>query len=136
MSRASKMNNRKKEMLDLYVKKACNVSAVCSALGVTRKTFYDYVNSDPKFAELVEDAKESLIDNAESILQKKILNEDVTSLIFFLKTKGKNRGYTERTEVRNEIVESFDNRTAEEIQKELDDLRRDYERSSKRSKID
>jgi AcrR family transcriptional regulator len=101
MSKESKMDNRKKEILDLYVKKACNVSAVCTAVGISRKTFYDYVNSDEEFAELIEDAKETLLDNAESILHKKILSEDTVSLLFFLKTKGKQRGYTERTEIDN-----------------------------------
>ena len=93
------IQNRKKQILELYPKKACNVSAVCSAVGITRKTFYDYVNSDSDFKESIEESKEALLDNAESVLQRKIMGEDTISLIFFLKTKGKARGYTERTEI-------------------------------------
>jgi len=99
MSSKKAMQNRKKQILELYPKKACNVSAVCSAVGITRKTFYDYVNSDSDFKESIEESKEALLDNAESVLQKKIMGEDTISLIFFLKTKGKARGYTERTEI-------------------------------------
>ena len=99
MSSKKAIENRKQQILDLYSKKACNVSAVCSVVGITRKTFYDYINSDEEFKELIEEAREALLDNAESILQKKILSEDTTSLIFFLKTRGKSRGYTERTEI-------------------------------------
>jgi len=98
MSSKKVMQNRKKQILELYPKKACNVSAVCSAVGITRKTFYDYVNSDSDFKESIEESKEALLDNAESVLQKKIMGEDTISLIFFLKTKGRGRGYTERTE--------------------------------------
>ena len=99
MSSKKAIENRKKQILELYPKKACNVSAVCSAVGITRKTFYDYMNADDEFADSIEESKEALIDNAESILQKKILSEDTVSLIFFLKTRGKSRGYTERQEI-------------------------------------
>lgn len=99
MSSKKAIQNRKKQILELYPKKACNVSAVCSSVGITRKTFYDYVNSDSDFKEAIEESKEALLDNAESVLQKKIMGEDTISLIFFLKTKGKARGYTERTEI-------------------------------------
>lgn len=101
MSSKSVIANRKKKILELYSKKACNVSAVCSAVGISRKTFYDYMNTDAEFKEQIEEDKEAILDNAESILQKKIMGEDTTSLIFFLKTKGKTRGYYEKSERHN-----------------------------------
>ena len=47
---------------------------------------------------MIEDADESLLDFAESKLVEHINDGDITSLIFFLKTKGKKRGYVERSE--------------------------------------
>lgn len=47
---------------------------------------------------MLEEAEESVIDNAESKLLQHINDGDVTSLIFFLKTRGKKRGYIERVE--------------------------------------
>ena len=48
--------------------------------------------------DLLAEADESMLDFAESKLIEHINNNDITSLIFFLKTKGKKRGYVERTE--------------------------------------
>lgn len=42
---------------------------------------------------------ESVLDIAESKLIENIKDNDNTAIIFYLKTKGKNRGYVERTEV-------------------------------------
>ena len=40
-----------------------------------------------------------MLDNAESILYKKVLEGSTPELLFFLKTQGKRRGYVERSEV-------------------------------------
>ena len=48
--------------------------------------------------DLLAEADESMLDFAESKLIEHINNNDITSLIFFLKTKGKKRGYIERSE--------------------------------------
>lgn len=87
-----------KFLVDLYKKKGCNVSATCSAIGCTRWAFYKWKDKDPKLAQMLEEAYESIIDFAESKLVEHINEGDITSLIFFLKTKGKKRGYVEKTE--------------------------------------
>ena len=47
-----------------------------------------------------------MIDLAESKLMENIEDNDNTSIIFFLKTKGKKRGYIEKQEV--EVQKPFD----------------------------
>ena len=86
------------KIAEIYKKKGCNITAACAALNITRQTFYTRKAKSKKLQELVEEADESLLDFAESKLVEHINNGDVTSLIFFLKTKGKKRGYVERTE--------------------------------------
>lgn len=86
------------KIAEVYKKKGCNITAACAALNITRQTFYTRKAKSKKLQELIEEADESLLDFAESKLVEHINNNDITSLIFFLKTKGKKRGYVERTE--------------------------------------
>ena len=87
-----------KRVVEAYNKKGCNISATCAALGISRQSFYNYKDSSEKLREQLEEADEARLDFAESKLMEHINDGDVTSLIFFLKTKGKARGYVERTE--------------------------------------
>ena len=83
---------------EVYKKKGCNVTATCAALNISRRTFYNKKEKSKTLQDLLAEADESMLDFAESKLIEHINNNDITSLIFFLKTKGKKRGYVERTE--------------------------------------
>lgn len=85
----------KKRLAEVYKKKACNVSATCTALGISRNTFYDWINKDHQLKEQIEEANEGLIDIVESKLLNQINENQLTAIIFFLKTKGQARGYVE-----------------------------------------
>lgn len=62
-------------------------------------TIYRYIDEFPDLKDVVEDERESLLDVAEKTLFDKAITErDTTSLIFLLKTQGRNRGYVERKE--------------------------------------
>ena len=86
------------QIVEVYLKKGCNVSATCTALGIARKTFYEWKNERPELSEKISDADEALIDFTESKLMNNIEQGDNTCIIFFLKTKGRKRGYIERME--------------------------------------
>ena len=77
------------------------VSQACNQVGVSRQTFYEWKRTDPEFAEEVEEVYETAIDFTESKMFKQIENGNPTMIIFFLKTRGKKRGYVETTEVIN-----------------------------------
>ena len=49
--------------------------------------------------EVLQSSRETMLDNAETALYDEALNGNTTALIFFLKTQGKSRGYTERQEL-------------------------------------
>ena len=76
-----------------------NVSMVARTLNVSRTTLYNYINSHATVKAKLDEAREKMIDNVESKLYSKALDGDTTSMIFFLKTQGKSRGYVERQEV-------------------------------------
>jgi len=64
--------------------------------GIHRNTVSKYIREFPSVAEAVEDARERLYDTVESKLYERIEAGDLTAIIFFLKTRCKHRGYTEK----------------------------------------
>jgi hypothetical protein len=97
--RRENREKRKKEFLEVFSTKANNVHLTCKAIGIERNTYYCWMREDEKFREQVEAMEESDIDAAETALKRQILDGNTTAIIFYLKTKGKSRGYVERQEV-------------------------------------
>ena len=60
---------------------------------------YQYLEKHPDLWETINEARETMLDNAESVLYQKVLAGSTPELLFFLKTQGKRRGYVERQEV-------------------------------------
>lgn len=89
------LTKTQKQFLDAFEKSAGNVSQAAKKAGIHRCTFYQWCDSSDIFKRAVEDIREGLIDYAESMLYKSIRDGNVSSLIFFLKTKGRSRGYVE-----------------------------------------
>ncbi|MBT6048491.1 MAG: hypothetical protein HOG49_16945 [Candidatus Scalindua sp.] len=102
------MKFSKEKTVEVFKKKGCNVSATCSALGISRNTFYKERKKNSDFKQELIDAEEAVIDNVETKLLSKINDGDTTCMIFFLKTKGKKRGYIERQEVEMDIDGTMD----------------------------
>ena len=75
------------------------IAPACRAISMTRQIYYKWLEDDPSFAEAVEAIRQEQIDTVESALLNKIEDGDTTAVIFYLKTKGKERGYSERTEL-------------------------------------
>ena len=73
-----------------------NVSRATEMVGIDRKTAYRWKESNSAFRQQWDDLHESLLDSWEECLYKNILKGDTASIIFALKTKGKERGYIER----------------------------------------
>lgn len=76
-----------------------NITSVATTLGVSRTTIYKMVEDYPTVRAALEEARETMLDNAESALYRNVIAGDNTAIIFFLKTQGKSRGYVERSEL-------------------------------------
>lgn len=98
-SNSLKTQHLKKSLLLALTKCNGNVSAACKAVKCDRTTFYAYYNKDKKFKTAVEEISNVALDVVEDALFKKIKKGDTIAIIFYLKTKGKARGYIERQEV-------------------------------------
>ena len=92
-------STRKKDLLDALERSLGIVSTACEKVGVDRKTHYNWLKDDPEYKAAVDQIQESVIDFAESHLYKLIKEGNPAANIFYLKTKGKNRGYIERQEI-------------------------------------
>lgn len=77
---------------------AGNVAYAAREMGVARSTLYRHINDSPTLQQALDDAREELVDIAESSLRKQILEGNTTAIIFTLKTLGKDRGYVERSQ--------------------------------------
>lgn len=75
------------------------VTTAASQVGISRNTHYTWMQEDPDYKAEVDAIADMAIDFAESSLQRQIQDGNTTATIFFLKTKGKERGYVERQEV-------------------------------------
>lgn len=102
MSKSNKTEQHKKAVLIALEKSLGVVTTACRSVGIGRTQFYDWCNEDEDFKKAVDDIDNIAIDFAESQLHKQIKGGNSTSTIFYLKTKGKKRGYIERTESVNE----------------------------------
>lgn len=75
------------------------VTVACKKAEIPRSTFYKWLNEDEDFAKEVKDIENIALDFAESQLHKQISENSTSATIFYLKTKGKKRGYIERQEI-------------------------------------
>ena len=92
------MAKDKDKFLEVFATKMGNVSKACEAAQISRQTFYDWMK-DNDFAGKVDEVKEGLLDFAEHQLLSNIKDGKTAEILFYLKTKGKKRGYIERQEV-------------------------------------
>ena len=92
------MAKDRSKFLEVYASKMGNVSKACKAANISRQTFYDWMK-DSDFAGQVDAVREGLLDFAEHQLLSNIRDGKTAEILFYLKTKGKKRGYIERQEV-------------------------------------
>jgi len=130
---------RKAQFLKAFPRKNYHISRTCTDVEISRRTYYDWMENDPDFKADIEALEEADIDDAEDSLRTLrkgipkrkadgtfdgwISKPDVTANIFYLKTKGRKRGYEETTKVKLEgnlnskftdmSEESLDNKIAE-----------------------
>jgi hypothetical protein len=107
----------KKKFLDIFEQSHGIILTACKSVSMSRQTYYNWLNSDEEFKLACEEIQEDAIDFVESKLFEKVngvttqsyntKGESViyeqppsdTAIIFFLKTRGKKRGYVERSEI-------------------------------------
>lgn len=77
------------------------VTTALNKLNLHRSTFYRWMQEDEEFAQQVKEIQDITLDFAEAQLFRQIKEGNTTATIFYLKTKGKERGYVEKQELQH-----------------------------------
>lgn len=114
-------NTLKKDMLAALTASRGIVTEACENAGISRTTHYKWYKEDAEYKAEVDAIQDVALDFAEGKLFERMngvlmgkkdkdggvdtyeLPPDNTSIIFYLKTKGKKRGYVERQEIQQEV---------------------------------
>ena len=99
MAKMNKTEQHKKAMLDALEKSLGIVTTACKKVGIGRTQYYQWLKDDSKFSLAVDDIQNIALDFAESKLHEQNGSGNTSATIFYLKTKGKKRGYIERSEL-------------------------------------
>jgi len=133
----NRTEHKKKAMLEALENSLGVVQEACVIAGISRTTYYNWVNNDPKFQDEVISIKDVALDLAESKLFELItgvfkensngkvytIPPNVAAIIFYLKTQGKKRGYIEKFQYQIEPVDKFADMTDEELEERLEAFR-------------
>tara|TARA_R100001082_G_C4239440_1_gene106703 strand:- start:161 stop:520 length:360 start_codon:yes stop_codon:yes gene_type:complete len=96
----NKSRHIKKETLLKALEKSLGVVTIaCKKADIPRSTYYKWLKDDDEFRQQVQEIENVALDFAESQLHQQIQDNSTAATIFFLKTKGKSRGYTEKSEL-------------------------------------
>lgn len=76
-----------------------NINHIAAHLGCAPSAVYDWKKKDPKINAMIEEERlkfrYSLVHKAENALEKKIDDGDTASILFALKTQGRDIGYSQ-----------------------------------------
>jgi hypothetical protein len=89
------------ECAEALTKSGGFVSYAAKMLGIAHSSLRERILRHPELQKVQKEVSDSYLDMAEHSLVKKVKDGDLGAICFFLKCKGKERGYVERTESEN-----------------------------------
>lgn len=93
------MDKKKEDVLRILEQALGVVTTACRQAQISRDTFYRWKKEDEDFARKVAEIEDVALDFAESQLHMRMKDGSDSAIIFYMKTKGRKRGYAERTEI-------------------------------------
>lgn len=119
-------SDHKKRMLQALENSLGVVTTACKKVGIARDTHYRWLKEDSEYRDKVKALEEVAIDFAESQLYNQIKQGDTTATIFFLKTKGRSRGYIERKEVDARLLNANEKGQLKNLENVFKDADKDF----------
>lgn len=120
----------KQKLLEALERSLGIVTAACKEVGISRDRFYTYYKEDLDFRKKVDDINEITLDFTETQLLKKIKEGSERSILFYMKYKGRKRGYNEELNINANI------RMEQPLLKPLDEDKDDTDDSNNEDKKD
>ena len=99
-----------------------NISAIARMFNVSRSSVLELIHKKPALERMLEDTRESVLDNVETSLIAQAMAGHSWAVCFYLKTQGRKRGYIEREQTLpplEAILGSLDPATGSEIRRLL-----------------
>ncbi|TIP29395.1 MAG: hypothetical protein E5X67_07260 [Mesorhizobium sp.] len=75
------------------------VAETAKLLGVSRQSLYLFLQRYPELQQLRTEIEDEMLDEAEGHLATAVRNGDLDACMYYLSTKGKNRGFTTSVEI-------------------------------------
>lgn len=75
-----------------------NISHVARLMGVSRKAIHAHINANPELQQILDDARQTMLDEAENALLAAVRDRQGWAVCFTLKTIGQERGYIEKAD--------------------------------------
>ena len=112
-----KQGKKQKAFLKALSENLGNITKTCEEIGISRNTFYEWKKYYENFAADAAAIDDEILDWVEENAFNRIKEKSDTMIIFFLKTKGKKRGYIEKTEQAGTIEISIHDKFVENLVK-------------------
>lgn len=106
MTSEEKTAKNKKRMLEALEQNLGVVTAAAKSAKINRKTHYEYLKSDPAYKAAVDAIDDICIDFGQAQLIKNIKAGKEVSLLFYMKKKGRDKGWGDEVNVKHDISEN------------------------------
>jgi hypothetical protein len=91
---------KNKEKLLIALEKTLGViTMACKETGISRQSYHKWYNEDEEFRRRVDEIEDIQTDFVENQLFKKIKEGSERSILFYMKYKGKKRGYNDSIDI-------------------------------------
>ena len=99
MAAVDKLDAKKRKFLESLETHKGIVTYAAEEANIGRSTHYHWYSTDEAYKKAVDEINNTAIDYVENKLFERIEAGDTTAAIFFLKTRGKSRGYVEKQQI-------------------------------------
>jgi len=89
----------KEKLLEALERNLGIVTPTCKEVGISRDRFYTYYNEDDRFKKAVDDIQNIQLDFVENQLFRKIKEGSEKSILFYMRFRGKKRGYNDSVDI-------------------------------------